>query len=225
MYKCVCMTARDWVTLCAWYLGCPPKGLSAHRHSPHIPTPCRGNDFYLSLLFWQVPYLYYVVFLIHLNCWVSSPSGNNQNSSRVFKLKITREWVLNKFERSTLEPLPPTFPATRRMLIGGRRGEWRQEKRMEKLSGPHIPSNPFSLPSLSSTSSFAFLEHLPYLSEVWVKNTSLSEVSVTWGQESHSNTVSLPENEFLKLPTHRRLQMKMKPQTPECYLFAGGGFW
>ena len=151
--------------------------------------------------------------------------GTTRILSEFFKLKIKREWVLNKTERSTLEPLPLMFPAMRRMLVGGRRGEWSQEKRMEKLSGPHIPSNPFSLPSLSCSSSFAFLEHSPYLSEVWVKNTSLSEVSVTWGQESHNNIASLPENEFVKLPTHRRLQMKMKPQTPECYLFAGGGFW
>lgn len=94
---------------------------------------------------------------------------------------------------------------------------------MEKLGGPPNPGNPCPPPSLSPSSPFASLRMLPRSSQLSLSlQVSLSEVPVTCNQETHDNTVYLPENEFLKLPTHRLLQMKIKPQTPEYICFQEG---
>lgn len=107
---------------------------------------------------------------------------------------------------------------------------WLQERRMKpgKENGeggwpPYNPDNTCYPPSLSPSSSFASSRMLPrsfwlpfsLLKPIWIKFLWLVTRRVM-------TTVSLSENEFLKLSPHRLLQMKTKPQAPECICFQEG---
>lgn len=145
---------------------------------------------------------------------------NHNSFSRVFRLKTKREWTMIQMERSTRELQPPMFLTTRRTLIGCRRGEWKEDG---EAGWPTQPWKPLPSSQLVPSSPFASLRMLPRSFQLSLSlHVSLSEVPVTCNQETHDNTVYLPENEFLKLPTHRLLQMKIKPQTPEYICFQEG---